>query len=264
MASTFERNDARRGGKTPPHKRFARRPEAASDDWIWGWHAVAAALENPRRGPPVRLLATPDRARQIEAKFGKLKLLEPADNAQIAQALPQGASHQGVALQAGALETVSLEDFVGGPGAVIVMLDQVTDPQNVGAILRSAAAFGAAGVVLQDRHAPRFTGALAKAAAGALDRVPVARVVNLSRALEELADAGWRAVGLSGEAERPLAEVLDGRPTVLVLGSEGEGLRRLVSEHCDELARIPMPGGFESLNVSAAAAVALYEAARAR
>ena len=264
MASTFERNDARRGGKAPPHKRFARRPEAPSEDWIWGWHAVVAALENPRRGPPIRLLATPDRARQIEAKFGKLKLLEHADNAQIAQALPQGASHQGVALLAGTLETVGLEDFVGGPRAVVLMLDQVTDPQNVGAILRSAAAFGAAGVVLQDRHAPRFTGALAKAAAGALDRVPVARVVNLSRALEELADAGWRPVGLSGEAERPLAEVLDGRPTVLVLGSEGEGLRRLVSEHCDELAKIPMPGGFESLNVSAAAAVALYEAARPR
>ena len=264
MASTFERNDARRGGKTPPHKRFARRLEAPSDDWIWGWHAVAAALENPRRGPPVRLLATPDRARQIEAKFGKLKLLEQADNAQIAQALPQGASHQGLALRAGPLETVGLEAFAGGPGAVVLMLDQVTDPQNVGAILRSAAAFGAAGVVLQDRHAPRFTGALAKVAAGALDRVPVARVVNLSRALEELADAGWRPVGLSGEAERPLAEVLDGRPTVLVLGSEGEGLRRLVSEHCDELAKIPMPGGFESLNVSAAAAVALYEATRPR
>lgn len=264
MASTFERNDARRGGNAPPHKRFARRPEAPSDDWIWGWHAVAAALENPRRGPPVRLLATPERARQIEAKIGKLKLLEHADNAQIAQALPQGASHQGVALRAGALETVGLEDLAGGPGAIVLMLDQVTDPQNVGAILRSAAAFGAAGVVLQDRHAPRFTGALAKAAAGALDRVPVARVVNLSRALEELADAGWRPVGLSGEAERPLAEVLDGRPTVLVLGSEGEGLRRLVSEHCDELAKIPMPGGFESLNVSAAAAVALYEAARPR
>jgi 23S rRNA (guanosine2251-2'-O)-methyltransferase len=167
-------------------------------------------------------------------------------------------------MRAGELETVGLDDFEGGRGAVVLMLDQVTDPQNVGAILRSAAAFGAKGVVLQDRHAPRFTGALTKAAAGALESVPVARVVNLSRALEELTDAGWRTVGLTGAAERSLAEVLDDRPTVLVLGSEGEGLRRLVGEHCDELAKIPMPGGFESLNVSAAAAVALYEAARPR
>ena len=144
------------------------------------------------------------------------------------------------------------------------MLDQVTDPQNVGAILRSAAAFGAVGVVLQDRHAPKLTGALAKAAAGAVDRIATAHVVNLARALDELTDAGWRAVGLAGEGGHPLAQVLDGSPTVLVLGSEGEGLRRLVAEHCDELAAIPMPGGFESLNVSAAAAIALYEATRAR
>jgi 23S rRNA (guanosine2251-2'-O)-methyltransferase len=264
VASTFERNDARKGQKRPPHKRFHKRPETLSEDWIWGWHAVEAALANPRREAPLRLLATADRARQIEARFGRLTVLEIVDNQLIAQSLPQGAAHQGVALRAGALETVGLADFAGGPGAVVLMLDQVTDPQNVGAILRSAAAFGAAGVVLQERHAPRFTGALAKAAAGALERVPVARVVNLSRALEELADSGWRTVGLSGAAERPLADVLDARPTVLVLGSEGEGLRRLVSEHCDELARIPMPGGFESLNVSAAAAVALYETARSR
>jgi 23S rRNA (guanosine2251-2'-O)-methyltransferase len=142
------------------------------------------------------------------------------------------------------------------------MLDQVTDPQNVGAILRSAAAFGAKGVILQARHAPALSGALAKAAAGAVDHLPHAEEVNLSRALERLADLGWRAVGLAGEATEALADVLDARPTVLVMGSEGEGLRRLVAEHCDALARIPMPGGFESLNVSAAAAVALYEASR--
>ncbi|THD78775.1 MAG: 23S rRNA (guanosine(2251)-2'-O)-methyltransferase RlmB [Phenylobacterium sp.] len=268
MASTFERNDARKGRKGHAPRHFQRRPEAGSTkdsaDWIWGWHAVEAALENPRRGEPVRLLATAERARQIEARFGRLKTLEIVDNGQIAQHLPQAAVHQGVALRAGELETVGLDEFEARPGAVLLLLDQVTDPQNVGAILRSAAAFGAAGVVLQERHAPRITGALAKAAAGALERIPMARVTNLSRALEELADAGWRPVGLSGAAERPLAEVLDARPTVLVLGSEGEGLRRLVSEHCDELAKIPMPGGFESLNVSAAAAVALYEAAKPR
>jgi 23S rRNA (guanosine2251-2'-O)-methyltransferase len=143
------------------------------------------------------------------------------------------------------------------------MLDQVTDPQNVGAIFRTAAAFGARGVILQERHAPRLTGVLAKAAAGAIDRIAHARETNLSRALERLERAGWRAVGLDGEAPGALAEVLDGGPTVLVMGSEGDGLRRLVREHCDALARIPMSAGAESLNIAAAAAIALYEARRA-
>jgi len=268
VASNPERNDARRGRNRRPHGHFSRRsggrPEAAADDWIWGWHAVEAALANPLRGPAELILATPERIKQVEARFGRLPALQQADNQQIAQRLPQGSVHQGIAVKGAVLEDVALRDFGAQPGAVLLMLDQVTDPQNVGAMLRSAAAFGAAGMVLQDRHAPRFTGALAKAAAGAVDKIPVARVVNLSRALDELTTAGWRAVGLSGEAERTLDEVLDGSPTVLVMGSEGEGLRRLVADHCDELARIPMPGGFESLNVSAAAAVALYEALRPR
>jgi 23S rRNA (guanosine2251-2'-O)-methyltransferase len=264
VASPHERNDARKGRKFRPQDRFQKGREAVSDDWIWGWHAVEAALANPRRGEALRLLATEERGRQLQAKFGHLPALELADTPLIARNLPSGAVHQGVALRAGPLEDVSLDEFEPRPGAVVLMLDQVTDPQNVGAILRSAAAFGAAGVVLQDRHAPKLTGALAKAAAGAVDRVPVARVVNLSRALEDLTEAGWRAVGLAGEAQRGLYAALDGAATVLVLGSEGEGIRRLVAEHCDELAKIPMPGGFESLNVSAAAAIALYEASRPR
>lgn len=262
MASHSERNDARKGRKFRPQGRFQRRAESPSEDWIWGWHAVEAALSNPARGEPVRLIATPERARQIEARFGRFKTLETADNQLISQNLPQGAVHQGVALRANPLEGADLEDFEVQPGAVLLMLDQVTDPQNVGAILRSAAAFGAAGVILQERHAPRFTGALAKAAAGAVDAIPIARAVNLSRALEQLARDGWRSVGLAGQAELTLSQALGGEPVVLVLGSEGEGVRRLVAEHCDVLARIPMPGGFESLNVSAAAAVALYEAVR--
>jgi len=233
-----------------------------ADDWIWGWHAVEAALGNPLRGPADLILATPERIRQIEAKFGRQDVMQQADNQQIAQRLPQGSVHQGVAVKGAVLEPAALSDFDPKPGAVLVMLDQVTDPQNVGAILRSAAAFGAAGLVLQDRHAPRFTGALAKAAAGAVDKIAHARAINLSRALEQLEALGWRAVGLAGEATQDLEAVLDDRPTVIVMGSEGEGLRRLVREHCDALARIPMPGGFESLNVSAAAAVALYAAAR--
>ncbi len=264
VASNPERNDARRGRKTRPHGHFSRRPEPVADDWIWGWHAVEAALSNPLRGPAELILATPERIKQIETRFGRLATMQQADNQQISQRLPQSAVHQGVAVRGAVLDDVALRDFDPKPGAVLVMLDQVTDPQNVGAMLRSAAAFGAVGMVLQDRHAPRFTGALAKAAAGAVDKVPVARVVNLSRAIDELATAGWRTIGLAGEAELTLAEALDGSPTVLVMGSEGEGLRRLVADHCDALARIPMPGGFESLNVSAAAAVALYEASRPR
>lgn len=268
MASPTERNDARKGQKfrqkPQGHGRSERRPASVSDDWIWGWHAVEAALANPRRGAPLRLLATPEKAKQIEAKFGRQQILEEADAHQIGLGLPQGAVHQGVALRPAPLEDAELSDFEPRPGAVLLLLDQVTDPQNVGAILRSAAAFGVAGMVLQDRNAPKLSGALAKAAAGAVERVPVARVVNLSRALDELTGAGWRAVGLEGEAEQSLHDVLDGGPTVLVMGSEGEGLRRLVAEHCDELAKIAMPGGFESLNVSAASAIALYEASRPR
>lgn len=268
MASPTERNDARKGRnfrpKTPGHGRPDRRAGPPSDDWIWGWHAVEAALANPARKTPLRLLATPEKAKQIEARFGRQKVLEVTDTHHVGLALPQGAVHQGVALRPVPLEDAELADFEARPGAVLLVLDQVTDPQNVGAILRSAAAFGVAGMVLQDRNAPKLTGALAKAAAGAVERVPVARVVNLSRALDELGKLGWRAVGLAGEADRGLGDVLDGTPTVIVLGSEGEGIRRLVAEHCDELAKIPMPGGFESLNVSAAAAIALYEASRPR
>lgn len=220
-------------------------------------------MANPARGTPVRLVATADKARQIEARFGR-RALEVMDAHHIGLLLPQSAVHQGVAMRPAPLNDADLEDFEARRGAVVLVLDQVTDPQNVGAILRSAAAFGVVGLVLQDRHAPKLSGALAKAAAGAVERVPVARVVNLSRALDELSKLGWRTVGLAGEAEAGLAEALDGSPTVLVMGSEGEGLRRLVAEHCDELAKIPMPGGFESLNVSAAAAIALYEAGRPR
>ena len=228
-------------------------------DWLWGSHAVMAALGNPARGAPKRLLATPERAREIQARFPKLAI-ETMEPAAIARVLPQAASHQGLALKTEPLEPVALEDLAEPAAGVLVMLDQITDPQNVGAIFRSAKAFGAKGLILQDRRAPPLGGALAKAAAGAVDLLPHARVVNLARALDELAELGWRAVGLAGQAEETLEQTVDGRPTVLVAGSEGEGLRRLVSEHCDALARIPMPGGFESLNVSAAVAVALYEA----
>lgn len=251
-------------------RRREQRSGGDGGDWIWGRHAVAAAIANPARAPLRRLLATPEALRAVQADPAARRGLEGSgvrpeslDPGEIGRAIGQpGASHQGIALAAAPIEPVDLDALAEPAGGVLVMLDQVTDPQNVGAILRSAAAFGARGLIVQDRHTPQFTGALVKAAAGAVESVPTARVVNLARALERLADLGWRAVGLSGEAQTSLEEAFDGSPTVLVLGSEGEGLRRLVGEHCDVLARIPMPGGFESLNVSAAAAVALYEAVR--
>ena len=256
----------RRNDRQRPHGRPRAapwRPDAAGA-WLWGWHTVLAALENPARSGTGRLFASPDRARALKdvASLGDIKV-EVAETAAIGALLPHGAVHQGVAFDTPLIEPTALDDLAHPAAGVLLMLDQLTDPQNIGAMFRSAAAFGARGVILQDRHAPPLAGALAKVAAGAIDRLPHARETNLSRALERLDGLGWRAVGLDGEAEAALADVLGGGPTVLVIGSEGEGLRRLVREHCDALARIPMPGDFESLNASAAAAVALYEASRA-
>lgn len=271
MASHHQRNDHGGGrGRAPARgfrtrlQRDQARDEAGPGDWLWGWHTTLAALENDARPTPVRLLATSERARQIAQRFGDRFEIETLDAQGISRVLPQGAVHQGVALRAAPLAPVALEDLALPPHGVLLMLDQVTDPQNVGAIFRTAAAFAARGVIVQDRHSPVLAGALAKAAAGAVDRLPHAREVNLSRALETLEALGWRAIALDGQAAHDLQDVLDGSPTVLVLGAEGEGVRRLVKEHCDAVAKIPMPGGFESLNVAAAAAVALYEATRRR
>ncbi|MFJ6023620.1 23S rRNA (guanosine(2251)-2'-O)-methyltransferase RlmB [Brevundimonas sp. NPDC092305] len=244
--------------------RAARNTRTDADNFVWGRHPVLAALANPARKGMGRLLATEDRAAEIErdrlAPHGHK--VEIIDGVALARMLPAGAVHQGLAFKVQPLEGVALEDIAEPASGVIVMLDQLTDPQNVGAIFRSALAFGAKGIVVQDRHSPALAGALAKASAGATERLPCARVTNLSRALEKLSDLGWRAVGLDGEATETLEQALDGQPTVLVMGSEGDGVRRLVAEHCDAMARIPMPGGFESLNVSNAAAIALYEASR--
>lgn len=269
MSSHSERNDRRKpsaSGRDFPHKLRNKQgfSKGGNDekDWIWGIHAVEAALANPARPAPKRLLATPDRAKRLAPHLAKLPCLQILEGPDIARQLPQGAAHQGLALKIDEPEPLSIFELGTPAEGFLVMLDQITDPQNVGAIFRSAAAFGARGVILQDRHAPTLSGVLAKTAVGAIDKTPYARVVNLSRALEELAELGWRAIGLAGEAEETLEVVLDGTPTVLVLGSEGEGVRRLVAEHCDAMGKIAMPGGFESLNVSAAAAIALYETSR--
>jgi 23S rRNA (guanosine2251-2'-O)-methyltransferase len=271
VSSHSERNDRKRPSapgrdfrSKPRNKNEFSRGQGDAKDWIWGTHAVEAALSNPQRPAPKRLLATPDRAKRLSPNLQSLACLQVMDGQEIAKQLPQGAVHQGLALKIDEPEPLSIAELATPAKGFLVMLDQITDPQNIGAIFRSAAAFGARGVILQDRHAPVLSGVLAKTAVGAVDKIAHARVVNLSRALEELADMGWRAVALAGEAEQSLEEVLDHQPTVLVLGSEGEGVRRLVAEHCDVLGKIPMPGGFESLNVSAAAAIAMYEASKVR
>lgn len=244
-----------------------RRPRGG-EDWIYGHHAVIAVLANPARRPQ-RLLVTSDAAQVIE-KAGLSSRLpaQIASSSEIAALLPEGAVHQGFAVKTPPLADKNIDDVLsalaeGAPG-VVVVLDQVTDPRNVGAILRSAAAFGASAVILPERHGADLTAALAKAASGALETVALVRVVNVSRALETLKTGGFWCVGLDARAPQTLAEIdLSGR-VALVLGSEGAGLRRLVADTCDLKARLPIGPNMESLNVSAAAAIALYEVARRR
>ena len=235
--------------------------------WLYGAHAVRAALANPRREQR-RLLVTRTDAALPEGLQLRPEILPPA---QIAEILPEGAVHQGIALLTAPLPAIAIEQYcaaISGPAgpdsAVAVVLDQVTDPQNVGAVLRSAEVFGAGAVILPERHAPPAAGALAKAASGALETVPVIRVVNVSRALEALKAAGFWCTGLDSSAPAPLADADLAAKTALVLGAEGRGLRRLTRQGCDLLVRIPTIGDIGSLNVSNAAAVALYELARRR
>jgi 23S rRNA (guanosine2251-2'-O)-methyltransferase len=226
---------------------------------LWGKHAVAAALDNPAR-KVLRAWSTRDTAELMQ--FPKNVPVTFADVADLGRLVPHDAPHQGVVIETEPLEDVWLGDLLGDAPerAILLVLDQVTDPHNVGAILRSAAAFGAIGIVTQDRHSPPESGALAKAASGALERVPWARVVNLARALEEIGEAGFWRVGLAGEAPMELKNALGPARIGLVLGAEGPGLRPNTREHCDALARLPIHDAVESLNVSNAAAVALYAA----
>jgi len=226
---------------------------------LWGKHAVAAALDNPER-KVLRAWATRDTADFL--RFPKEVPVTLADVADLGRLVPHDAPHQGVVVEVQPLEDVWLGDMLSEAGdrSILLVLDQVTDPHNVGAILRSAAAFGSVGIVTQDRHSPPESGALAKAASGALERVPWARVVNLARALEEIGDAGFWRIGLAGEADTELKDALGSPRVALVLGAEGPGLRPNTREHCDALARLPISSAVESLNVSNAAAVALYAA----
>lgn len=243
--------------------------------WLYGVHAVVAALANPRRRPE-RLLATPEAAQAWGPSLHAARpglALETVQRREIDALLPEGSVHQGLALRTAPLDQPALEEVLAArppapapaepaptPGRrVVVMLDQVTDPHNVGAVLRSAAAFGALAVVALDKGAPEESGTLAKAASGAFEVMPYVSVVNLARALDNLKEAGFWCLGLAGEAEASLAASRPGEAVALVLGAEGSGLRRLTRERCDLLVKLPTRPPIESLNVSNAAAVALYE-----
>ncbi len=228
---------------------------------LWGRHAVEAALRNPDRRHR-KLWATREGVASLDGELPADFPVEYADVQDLARLVSRDAPHQGLVLECEPLDDLHLADILDGDaGRPIVVLDQVTDPHNVGAILRSAAAFDAAAVVTQDRHAPPESGVVAKSASGALEIVPWVRVVNLARALEEMAAAGYWRLGLAGEAEAVFADALPSGPVALVLGAEGEGLRQNIAAHCDALARLPIGAAMESLNVSNAAAIALYAVA---
>lgn len=241
---------ARRGHR--PSQAPASRPR------FYGRHAVLAALDNPER--TVRkiwgtheALAGLDIPSTIPITY--------ADVADLGRLVPGDAPHQGLVAEVEPLEDIWLGDLLlqgKDDNRPLVILDQVTDPHNVGAILRSAAAFDALGIVTQDRHAPPESGTVARAASGTLETVPWVRVVNLARALEEIAEAGFWRIGLTGHAEGTLGEMIGQARIALVLGAEGEGMRQNTEAHCDQLAKLPISPKVESLNVSNAAAIALY------
>jgi 23S rRNA (guanosine2251-2'-O)-methyltransferase len=230
---------------------------------LYGRHAVLAALANPERRVE-RILATKEMAERHSKEFaGRAQIMSREE---MAQRLPAGAVHQGIAALVAPLEDAVLEDVLArcGDAALVLALDQVTDPHNVGAILRTAAAFGVAGLIVTERHAPTDTGALAKAASGGLELVPLVRAVNLARALDQLKEAGFWIYGFDEGGDASVTSLdLAGR-VCFVLGAEGEGLRRLTAEKCDRLVTIPTAAALAALNVSNAAAVAAYEWARRR
>ena len=250
-------------------KERQRARDEAATLWLYGLHAVRDALMNPRRAK-LRLVVTQNALDRLGADVVAAAGIEPeiADPRRFPVPLDEGSVHQGAALETRPLDWGRLEEVALGDGdrpPVVVMLDRVTDPHNVGAILRSAEVFGARAVVAPQRHSAPETGALAKAASGALERQPYLRVVNLADAMERLGAMGYIRVGLAGEADATLTEALAplaGRPLALVLGAEGPGLRERTRTTCDVLARIPSAGAFGSLNVSNAAAVALYEVSK--
>ena len=250
--------------KRPTHPR--KNDSSPHQNWIWGAHAVKAALENPKR--TLHTLHYSDKALgrlKLDAEALERKLtLTPTHPGDIDQLLPEGAVHQGLALSCAPLPDTELEAVANIAKGLIIVLDQITDPHNVGAIFRLAAAFDAKAVVMQSRHAPPLMGATAKVAVGTIETVPHVLVTNIANTLLALQDKAWRVTGLAGEADISLQQAfVNAEAEVVVMGAEGPGLRKRVRDCCDQLAKIPMPGNAESLNVSTAAAIALYEAVRA-
>jgi len=251
------------GGRPRHPERREHAFEENGEAWIWGLHAAGAALANPMRKISKAFISR-TAAERLGLDPGALpkfaEIIEPRD---LDERLSPGAVHQGIAVRCRALDGLDISEAVMQPERPLAILDQVTDPQNVGAIFRSAAAFGVGGIVMQTRNAPVAGGALAKAAAGALEVVEEIRAVNISRAIDALTDAGWKVIGLDGTAELTLDQAVAGpEPVAIVLGAEGAGIRQGVAKACTLLARIPMQPGMESLNVSNAAAIAFYEVMR--
>lgn len=257
-------------GKAKPHMpkqvlKHAPKPDRVSPGFrrpstdvviLYGFHSVSEALRSKHR-VLLDIFATVQAADKLKDEIAAaalpLHLVEAED---LTRRLGPESVHQGLLLEARPLPALQLDEIVSQSGLVLV-LDQITDPHNVGAILRSAAAYAVDAVVTTERHAPELSGVLAKAASGALEHVPVIEVVNLARALEELGDLGYVRIGLDSDAPHPLQTCAATRPLALVLGAEGKGLRRLTRERCDHLARLDLPGAIKSLNVSNACAIAL-------
>jgi 23S rRNA (guanosine2251-2'-O)-methyltransferase len=234
--------------------------------FIYGLHPSFAVLQNPERIIEKIYLADKKMVDRLSlssalAKGANLKNIEITNKDKLDAILPKGAVHQGIALKVQPLQQMDLSDFLHSdePNQILVILDQVSDPHNIGAILRTAAVFGAKALVLTDRHAPKETPILAKSASGALEYVPLCFVKNLAHALKSIKEAGFWCVAFAEEAKQTLAQVdLKGK-IALVLGAEGDGLRRLTAENCDFYVKLQSTATFSTLNVSNAAAIALYE-----
>jgi 23S rRNA (guanosine2251-2'-O)-methyltransferase len=254
----------RAGGKSFDKTRGSGRPpawrerESGHDGPVilYGWHTVTLALANPQRRIR-KLLLTENAARRLAEEHIETKVTpEIVRPSQIDQQLGPDAVHQGLLAEADPLPSPDIDTLE--PDGIILVLDQITDPHNVGAIMRSAAAFAVKAIVTTARHSPEATGVLAKSASGALELVPVVTVPNLARALNRLNERGFFTVGLDSEGSEDLATITLQQPLALVLGAEGKGLRQLTRETCSAVARLDMPGQIKSLNVSNAAVLALY------